>query len=67
MNLVEKMESENRLKTNLAEWMILHGKPISDSSKSKACGRRESIQVGWQGSRWTIYNVEGAACRIAGK
>ena len=46
MNLVEKMERENRLKTNLAEWMI---------------------EVEWQGIMWTIYNVDGATCRIAGK
>ena len=67
MNLVEKMERENRLKTNLAEWMILHGTVISDSSKTNAYATVEIIEVEWQGSMWTIYNVDGATCRIEGK
>ena len=45
MNLVEKMERENRLKTNLAEWMILHGTVISDSSKTNAYATIEIIEV----------------------
>ena len=49
MNLVEKMERENRLKTNLAEWMILHGTVISDSSKTNAYATIEIIEVEWQG------------------
>lgn len=67
MNLVEKMERENRLKTNLAEWMILHGTVISDSSKTNAYATIEIIEVEWQGIMWTIYNVDGTTCRIAGK
>ena len=67
MNLVEKMERENRLKTNLAEWMILHGTVISDSSKTNAYATIEIIEVEWQGIMWTIYNDDGATCRIAGK
>ena len=67
MNLVEKMERENRLKTNLAEWMILHGTVISDSSKTNAYATIEIIEVEWQRIMWTIYNVDGATCRIAGK
>lgn len=67
MNLVEKMERENRLKTNLAEWMILHGTVISDSSKTNAYATIEIIEVEWQGIMWTIYNVDGAACRIERK
>ena len=67
MNLVEKMERENRLKTNLAEWMILHGTVISDSSKTNAYATIESIEGEWQGIMGTIYNVYGATCRIAGQ
>lgn len=67
MNLVEKMERENRLKTNLAEWMILHGTVISDRSKTNAYATIEIIEVEWRGIMWTIYNVDGAACRIERK
>lgn len=34
MNYADKMEQENRLKTNLAEWMLRHGEVLSDRSRS---------------------------------
>ena len=34
MNYAEKMERENRLKTNLAEWMLRHGEVLSGRSRS---------------------------------
>ena len=50
MNYADKMERENCLKTNLADWMLRHGEILSDRSRSNE-------YVG--GGGWQRYCGEG--------
>ena len=60
MNYAEKMERENRLKTNLAGWMLRHGKILSDRSRSNEYVGVRMAEVLWRGIKW----VDGMVCRI---
>ena len=52
MNYAEKMERENRLKTNLAGWMLRHGEILSDRSRSNEYGGVRMAEVLWRGIKW---------------
>ncbi len=52
MNYAEKMERENRLKTNLAEWMLRHGEVLSGRSRSNEYVGIWMAEVLWRGSGW---------------
>ena len=64
MNYAEKMERENRLKTNLAEWMLRHGEVLSGRSRSNEYVGIWMAEVLWRGSGWRITAVDGMVCRI---
>ena len=64
MNYAEKMERENRLKTNLAEWMLRHGEVLSGRSRSNGYVGLWMAEVLWRGMKWEITEVDGMACRI---
>lgn len=64
MNYAEKMERENRLKTNLAEWMFRHGEVLFDRNRSNEYVGMRMTEVLWRGSRWRITAVDGMVCRI---
>ena len=59
MNYAEKMERENRLKTNLAEWMLRHGEVLSGRSRSNEYVGIWMAEVLWRGSGWRITAVDG--------
>ena len=64
MNYTEKMEREEHLKTNLAEWMLRHGEVLSDRSRSNEYVGVRMAEVFWRGMKWEITEVDGMACRI---
>ena len=64
MNYAEKMERENRLKTNLAGWMLRHGEVLSERSRSNEYVGIWMAEVLWRGNEWRITAVDGMACRI---
>ena len=64
MNCAEKMEREEHLKTNLAEWMLRHGEVLSDRSRSNEYVGVRMAEVLWRGMKWEITEVDGMACRI---
>lgn len=64
MNYAEKMERENRLKTNLAGWMLRHGEILSDRSRSNEYVGVRMAEVLWRGIKWEITEVDGMVCRI---
>ena len=64
MNYAEKMERENRLKTNLAEWMLRHGEVLSDQSRSNEYVGIRMAEVQWRGIKWQITEVDGMVFRI---
>ena len=64
MNYAEKMEREEHLKTNLAEWMLRHGEVLSERSRSNGYVGLWMAEVLWWGSGWRITAVDGMVCRI---
>ncbi len=64
MNYADRMERENRLKTNLAVWMFRHGEVLSDRSRSNEYVGVRIAEVLWRGKKWRITEVDGMACRI---
>ena len=64
MNYAEKMERENRLKTNLAEWMLRHGEVLSERSRSNEYVGLWMAEVLWRGNEWRITAVDSMVCRI---
>lgn len=64
MDYAKKMERENRLKTNLAGWMLRHGEVLSDRSRSNEYVGVRMAEVLWRGFKWEITEVDGMACRI---
>ena len=64
MNILDRMEAEDRLKCNLADWMEKHGEVITDRQRSNyyACVRIREIR--WRGSLYQITDVDGMTCRI---
>ncbi len=64
MNYAEKMEREERLKTNLEEWMLRHGEVLSERSRSNEYVGLWMAEVLWRGNEWRITAVDGMVCRI---
>lgn len=64
MNLAEKMERENRLKTNLSRWMEQHGTILYDRSRSNEYVGVRILEVLWRNEKWRITEVDGMVCRI---
>lgn len=64
MNYAEKMERQNRLKTNLADWMLRYGEILSDRSRSNEYVGVRIAEVLWRGTKWRITEVDGMVCRI---
>lgn len=64
MNIAEKMEREERLMTNLADWIGKHGNVLSDRQRSNAyCGVRIR-KIEWRGNRYEVVDVDGMTCQI---
>ena len=64
MNIADKMESEARLMSNLADWMEKHGTVLSDRQRSNAYTGVRILEVRWRGSDWRIIEVDGMTCQI---
>ena len=64
MNYAEKMERENRLKTNLVGWMLRHGEVLSDRGRSNEYVGVRMAEVLWRGIKWKITEVDGMVCLI---
>lgn len=64
MNIADKMERENRLKTNLFRWMEQHGTVLHDRSRSNAYVGVRILEVLWRNEKWRITEVDGMTCRI---
>ena len=64
MNYAEKMEREEHLKTNLAEWMLRHGEVLSERGRSNGYVGLWMAEILWRGSEWRITAVDGMVCRI---
>ena len=64
MNIADKMESEARLMSNLADWMEKHGTVLFDRQRSNAYTGVRILEVRWRGSDWRIVEVEGMTCQI---
>ena len=64
MNIADKMESEARLMSNLADWMEKHGTVLSDRQRSNAYTGVRILEVRWRGSDWRIVEVDGMTCQI---
>ena len=64
MNYAEKMERENRLKTNLVGWMLRHGEVLSDRGRSNEDVGVRMAEVLWRGIKWEITEVDGMVCLI---
>ena len=64
MNYAEKMERENRLKTNLVGWMLRHGEVLSDRGRSNEYVGVRMAEVLWRGIKWEITEVDGMVCLI---
>ena len=64
MNIVEKMERENRLKTNLSRWMEQHGTVLFDGSQRNAYVDLRIVEVLWRNITWRLTEVDGMTCRI---
>ena len=64
MNCAEKMEREEHLKTNLAEWMLRHGEVLSERSRSNGYVGLWMAEVLWRGMKWEITEVDGMVCLI---
>ena len=64
MNIADKMESEARLMSNLADWMEKHGTVLFDRQRSNAYTGVRILEVRWRGSDWRIVEVDGMTCQI---
>ena len=64
MNIADKMESEARLMSNLADWMEKHGTVLSDRQRSNAYTGVRILEIRWHGSDWRIVEVDGMTCQI---
>lgn len=64
MNIAEKMERENRLKTNLSRWMEQHGTVLFDRSQRNAYVDLRIVEVLWRNVTWRLTEVDGMTCRI---
>ena len=64
MNIADKMESEARLMSNLADWMEKHGTVLFDRQRSNAYTGVRILEVRWRGSEWRIVEVDGMTCQI---
>lgn len=64
MNIAEKMELENHLKTNLANWMMQHGKVLEHRVRNNQYVELICAQVIWRKQTYNIIVVDGLVCRI---
>ena len=64
MNYAEKMEMECRLLGNLADWMVKHGRILTDRQQSNAYTGVRILEVRWRGSDWRIVEVDGMTYQI---
>ncbi len=64
MNIADKMERENRLKTNLSRWMEQHGTVLDDRSRSNEYVGLRMVEILWRNKTWRITEVDGTTCRI---
>ena len=64
MNIADKMESEARLMSNLADWMEKHGTVLFDRQRSNAYTGVRILEIRWHGSDWRIVEVDGMTCQI---
>ena len=64
MNIADKMESEARLMSNLADWMEKHGTVLFDRQRSNAYTGVRILEIRWRGSDWRIVEVDGMTCQI---
>lgn len=60
----EKEEIRDRLRGNIADFMIRHGDIISDREKSNYYCCIRMVELDWRGIRFLITEVDGLTCRI---
>lgn len=57
MNIVEKMELENNLKTNLANWIICHGEVLE-----YRVGHNQYVELTWAQVIWKKSDLQYYWC-----
>ena len=64
MNWNEKEAIKDKLRNNLADFMIRHGEVISDRERSNYYCCIRMVELTWRGSQFLITEVDGLTCRI---
>lgn len=67
VNIAEKMDTEIRLMTNIADWMHSHGKVVSDRERSNAYVGVRIREIEWRGGKYEVVDIDGRTCRIEKK
>ena len=60
----EKEEMKDRLRENLAEYMLRRGEVRSDRERSNPYVCVRMIELDWMGQPFLITQVDGMTCRI---
>jgi hypothetical protein len=64
MNWNEKEAIKDKLRNNLADFMIRHGEVISDRERSNYYCCIRMVELTWRNERFLITEVDGLTCRI---
>ena len=64
MNWNEKEAIKDKLRNNLADFMIRHGEVHSDREKSNYYCSIRMVELTFHGERFLITEVDGLTCRI---
>ena len=64
MNWNEREKILDRLKENIADYMIRHGKVNRDRERSNYYCSARMIELTWRGQNFIITQVDGLTCRI---
>ena len=64
MNWNEKEAIKDKLRNNLADFMIRHGVVISDRERSNYYCCIRMVELTFHGERFLITEVDGLTCRI---
>jgi len=64
MNFTDRMHSELKLMTNIADWMASHGEILSDWSRSSFYAFVRIRRIRWQGRVYDVIDVDNLTCQI---
>ena len=64
MNFTDRMHSELKLMTNIANWMARHGQVLSDHARSNPYTFVRIRRIRWRDRVYEILDVDDMTCRI---